>query len=54
MNQLNLIHAYVLIDAKVGIKNSDIDMFDLLSESEECFQLFLQKLINVQSPTYQI
>ena len=32
MNQLNLIHAYVLIDAKVGVKNSDIDMFDLISD----------------------
>ena len=30
INQLNLIHAYVLIDAKVGVKNNDIDMFDLI------------------------
>ena len=32
-NQLKLIQAYVLIDARVGLKNSDIDMFDLLSLS---------------------
>ena len=31
INRLNLIHTYVLIDAKVGVKNSDIDMFDLLN-----------------------
>ena len=36
-NQLKLIHAYILIDAKVGVKNSDIDMFDLLSESNRNF-----------------
>lgn len=44
MNQLNLIHAYVLIDAKVGVKNSDIDMFDLLSESNRNFSIVFTKI----------
>ena len=44
MNQLNLIQAYILIDAKVGVKNSDIDMFDLLSESERNFSIIFTKI----------
>ena len=44
MNQLNLIHAYVLIDAKVGVKNSDIDMFDLISEAERNFSIVFTKI----------
>ena len=44
MNQLNLIQAYVLIDAKVGMKNSDIDMFDLLNESERKFSIIFTKI----------
>ena len=44
MNQLNLIHAYVLIDAKVGVKNSDIDMFDLISEAEKNFSIVFTKI----------
>ncbi len=44
MNQLNLIHAYVLIDAKVGVKNSDIDMFDLISEAEKKFSIVFTKI----------
>ena len=43
-NQLELIHTYVLIDAKVGIKNNDIDMFDLLSESNRKFSIILTKI----------
>ena len=44
MNQLNLIHAYVLIDSKVGVKNSDIDMFDLISEAEKNFSIVFTKI----------
>ena len=43
-NQLNLIHTYVLIDAKVGIKNSDIDMLDLLSNSNNMFSIIFTKV----------
>ncbi len=43
-NQLNLIRTYVLIDAKVGIKNSDIDMLDLLSSSNRMFSIVLTKI----------
>ena len=44
INQLNLIQAYVLIDAKVGVKNSDIDMFDLLNESDRYFSIIFTKI----------
>jgi len=44
INQLNLIHAYVLIDAKVGVKNSDIDMFDLLNDSDRYFSIIFTKI----------
>ena len=43
-NQLELVHAYILIDAKVGVKNSDIDMFDLLSESNRKFSIIFTKI----------
>ena len=43
-NQQKLIQAYVLIDAKVGLKNSDIDMFDLLSESNRNFSIIFTKV----------
>ena len=42
-NQLNLIRTYVLIDAKVGIKNSDIDMLDILSNSDRMFSIIFTK-----------
>ena len=44
VNQLNLIQAYVLIDAKVGVKNSDIDMFDILNASERNFSIIFTKI----------
>ena len=44
VNQLKLIQAYVLIDARVGLKNSDIDMFDLLSESNRKFSIVFTKI----------
>ncbi len=43
-NQLGIIRAYVLIDAKVGMKNSDIDMFDLLSDSDRNFSIVFTKI----------
>ncbi len=43
-NQLNLIRTYVLIDAKIGIKNSDIDMLDLLSSSDRIFSIVFTKI----------
>ena len=42
--QLELIQTYVLIDAKVGVKNSDIDMFDLLSDSNRKFSIIFTKI----------
>ena len=50
-NQVKLIQAYVLIDARVGLKNSDIDMFDLLSESNSKFSIVFTK-IDKCSKTY--
>ena len=50
-NQVKLIQAYVLIDARVGLKNSDIDMFDLLSESNRNFSIVFTK-IDKCSKTY--
>ncbi len=44
INQINLIHVYLLIDAKVGVKNTDIDMFDLLNESERNFSIIFTKI----------
>ncbi len=43
-NQLGIIQTYVLIDAKVGLKNSDIDMFDLLSYSNRSFSIIFTKV----------
>jgi GTP-binding protein len=43
-NKLELIQVYVLIDAKIGVKNSDIDMFDLLSGSNRKFSIVFTKV----------
>ena len=43
-NQSSLIHAYVLLDAKVGVKNNDIDMFDLLNDSNRRFSIVFTKI----------
>ena len=40
----NLNHVFVLIDIKVGFKNSDIDMFELLSISEKKFTIIFTKI----------
>ena len=42
-NRTNMRHAFVLIDSKVGLKNLDIDMFDLLSESNKSFSIIFTK-----------
>ena len=39
-----LIHVFILIDTKIGIKNSDIDMFDMLSVNEKKFSIILTKI----------
>ena len=44
INQLNLTKVYVLIDTKVGVKNSDIDMFDLLNDSDRNFSIIFTKI----------
>ena len=36
-------HIFVLIDSKVGIKNSDIDIFDLIYSYEKMFSIILTK-----------
>ena len=43
-NQSSLIHTYVLLDAKIGVKNSDIDMFDLLNYSNRNFSIIFTKI----------
>ena len=40
----NLIHIFVMVDGKIGIKNSDIDMFDLLNSCEKKFSIILTKI----------
>ena len=35
---------YILIDCKVGIKNLDIDIFDIISNSNKLFSLILTKV----------
>ena len=42
-NRDNLIKIFVLIDCKVGIKNSDIDIFDLITSSNKNFSIVLTK-----------
>jgi GTP-binding protein len=43
-NQSNLTLTYVLLDAKVGVKNSDIDMFDLLYDYNRNFSIIFTKV----------
>ena len=43
-NRSNLEHAYVLIDAKVGPKSLDIDMFDFLAEYNRLFSIVITKV----------
>ena len=46
-NRDKLDHVYLLIDSKVGVKNSDIDMFDLLSNCSRKFSIILTKIDKV-------
>ena len=46
-NRDKLDHVFLLIDSKVGIKNSDIDMFDLLSNCSRKFSIILTKIDKV-------
>ena len=43
-NRDTLDHIFLLIDSKVGIKNSDIDMLDLLSDCSRKFSIILTKI----------
>ena len=43
-SRIALKHVFVLIDAKVGIKSSDIDMFDLINYAEKQFSIVLTKI----------
>ena len=43
-NRENLIKVYVLIDCKVGIKSSDIDIMDLITSSNIKFSIVLSKI----------
>ena len=42
-NRLKLEHTFVLIDAKVGPKSLDIDMFDFLAEYNKLFSIIITK-----------
>ena len=46
-NRDKLDHVFLLIDSKVGMKNSDIDMFDLLGSSSRKFSIILTKIDKV-------
>ncbi len=43
LERKNLINIYVLIDCKIGLKNSDLDLFDFLLFEEKKFSIILTK-----------
>ena len=43
-NRENLIRIFILIDCRVGIKNSDIDIFDFVASSNKNFSIVLTKI----------
>ena len=43
-NREKLNHVFLLIDAKVGIKSSDIDMMDFLNDCSKEFSIVLTKI----------
>ena len=45
----SLDHVFLLIDAKVGIKNSDIDMMDYINNCSKKFSLVLTKIDKISS-----
>ena len=40
----NLLKIFILIDCKVGIKSSDIDALDIISETNKKFSIILTKI----------
>ena len=44
INRKNLQQVFVLIDCKVGIKDTDIDIFDMISKSNKQFSIILTKI----------
>ncbi len=48
-NRDTLNHVFLLIDSKVGIKNSDIDMLDLLSNCSRKFSIILTKIDKISN-----
>jgi GTP-binding protein len=44
INRRNLKQVFVLIDCKVGIKDSDIDILDVISENNKQFSIILTKV----------
>ena len=44
INRENLKQVFVLIDCKVGIKDSDIDILDIISENNKQFSIVLTKI----------
>ena len=48
-NRDKLDHVFLLIDSKVGVKNSDIDMFDLLSDCSRKFSIILTKIDKISN-----
>ena len=43
-HRANLKEVYVLIDCRIGIKDSDIDMLDLITETNKKFSIILTKI----------
>ncbi len=48
-NRVKLNHVFLLIDAKVGMKNSDIDMLDFLNNCSKKFSIILTKIDRISS-----
>ena len=44
INRKNLEEVFVLIDCKIGLKDSDIDIMDTISESDKKFSIILTKV----------
>ena len=44
LNRKNLLKVYVLIDSRLGIKNTDINTFDLISSMNISFAVILTKI----------
>ena len=48
-NRKSLDHVFLLIDSKVGIKNTDIDMMDFINNCSKNFSLVLTKIDKISS-----